>query len=171
MLEAAGQGAATAKAKAPRGPFQGKRQPGCDRWGYPPPERGWMRGMIFNVARGSERTTFGERVTVDFDIYPDDETAPIQPVRMIGYTFSQEIRPGMVVEAPIGRVTPGEVLMTDELRMPWDVTSVVRAHRPVEETARRDGRDRVPALLAIILPVLVVIALIWLLWRSTGGLG
>lgn len=58
--------------------------------------------------------------------------------------------------------------MTDELRMPWDVTSVVRAYRPVEETARRGGRDRILALLAIVVPVVIVVLLLWVLWRATS---
>lgn len=153
------------QAKAPRVKFRRQREPGLDRWGLGPVERGWFRGSMQNVVPSSELTPYGELHTVDFDLYPDDETAPVLEVRMIGYTFTKPMRAGPVFEVPIGNSLPSKRIVVEWMRSPRDHKDELRAHRPVERAISRQGRDLLPTLLAIIGPIVVILGLVWVLWK------
>lgn len=147
-------------AKAPRRAYARQRAPGKDRWGLDLPERGWYRGEIQNVERSTEITPTGELITYEFDLYPDDEKAPVLQLSMTGSTFSHRIREQVLVEAYFGAKMPAGRLAVDRLRLPHDPNNDVRAHRPVEKRLRESQTPAWRRALLVLAPGALVIGFV-----------
>lgn len=150
-------------ARAPPGKGRGKREllPGKDRWGLDPVGKGWYRGNVSNIVRMSEVTQFGELITYHFDLIGNEGQPPLL-IEFVGYTFSKDIRPSLVVDLRIGDSFPTERLRCDRLRLAYDKQNDLRAYMPVQNRHRMLRKNMKFGIMTIILPIFVVSGLIWL---------
>jgi hypothetical protein len=147
---------ASAIQRVPRRPPGKPREPGKDRWGMDPPRRGWVRGIIQNVTRSVEQTPYGELVILDFDIYPDDDAAPLVEVRMSGYTFSKDPKANLLVEVKVGATMPTERIAVDLMKLPYDPDNDVRAYRPVERRQSMNEASTLRKIATVLIPSTII---------------
>jgi hypothetical protein len=135
--------------------------PGKDRFKLDPAPRGWFRGQLANVQRTFETTEYGQLVRFTFDVIRERREPPLK-AEMVGYTFSKEIRPGLVVQAYVGDTLPTERVRFEHMKLPLDPNNDLRAHMPVVQVGRKFRRGLRNGILAIAIPFAVICALIGL---------
>ena len=136
--------------------------PGKDRWGLDPVPKGWYRGNVDNIVRMTSITPIGELVTYHFDLR-GEEGQPRLPVEFVGYTFSKDIRPNLIVETYIGKKFPTGRIKRDRMRLSFDPTNDLLAYNPVKTVFGRLPKEFRNGVLALTIPILVVSFLIWLM--------
>lgn len=146
----------------PGGGKKRERLPGKDRFGQTPVGKGWYRGRLDNLSRTSVTTPIGDLVTYYFDLVGEEDQPPLQ-VEFQGYTFSKDIRHGLVLEAYIGKKFPTGRIKRDRFKLTYDQQNDLRAYMPVERYLGKVGKDWKITSFVIAAPFAFACAMIWLL--------
>lgn len=142
-----------------------KRRPRRDRWGCRGVRRGWLRGQIRNIRRGSEVSHYGSSLVFEFDLFVDDNL-PLVPVRMIGTDFPLEPREGQIWDVP--DPTPDiRPIAAVRLVSPFDSDIALKAFYPGRGDPSR-LRQRIEGTFIIIGPIAAAAAMVGLFYAIFG---
>jgi hypothetical protein len=136
---------------------------GEDRFGLVPVGKGWFRGQITNVRRRQEVTPIGNLVTYTFDVISSRDQPPLL-VEMVGYSFSKEIRGGIVVQTYVGDSVPTERIRYERLVLSYDDVNYLQAYMPVQKWFGKVRNDWKFGIIVLLTPIMVICTLIYLAW-------
>jgi hypothetical protein len=85
---------------------------------------------------------------------------------MQGYTFSKDVRPGLILETYVGEPFPTGRIRQQRYTLSHDPVNELRGHMPVQGYFRQVRRDFRTSVFALIIPFVVACLMTYVLVRA-----